>query len=61
MQGVILRYDKDSNSTFGLEAFLRMCLFLRTAGRAFQVFDAAGKGSVQLDFNKFLYAAAHLA
>ncbi|GLC37051.1 hypothetical protein PLESTB_001396900 [Pleodorina starrii] len=61
MRAVLDRYDTDTRGTFGVEDFLRMCLFLRTAARAFQAFDTGKRGTVQLSLNQLCYAASYLA
>ncbi|GLI69624.1 hypothetical protein VaNZ11_014291 [Volvox africanus] len=61
MQAVLSRYDVDRRSHFGVDDFLQMCLFLRTASRAFQAFDPTKCGFAQLNFNQFCYAASYLA
>ncbi|GIL89461.1 hypothetical protein Vretimale_18943 [Volvox reticuliferus] len=61
MQAVLSRYDMNRRGNFGVEEFLQMCLFLRTAGRAFQAFDPTKCGFAQFNFNQFCYAASYLA
>lgn len=60
-QAMLMRHDPDMRGQFGRDEWLKMCLFMRTAQRAFAAFDTARAGRVEMAFNQFVYAAAHVA
>lgn len=43
-----------------LDAFIRGCLFLQTAARAFAAFDPERSGSITTNFSQFVYCASHV-
>mmetsp|Transcript_31983 Transcript_31983/g.71071 ORF Transcript_31983/g.71071 Transcript_31983/m.71071 type:complete len:168 (-) Transcript_31983:312-815(-) len=55
------KHDPNKASNIELTEFVRLCLSLQTAARAFAAFDPQRTGKVTLSFDQFVYAASHLA
>jgi|TARA_B110000977_G_scaffold143332_2_gene182017 Ca2+-binding EF-hand superfamily protein len=53
-------FDPDRTNALSLDQYIAMTLFLLSAKRAFDAFDATqpGSGRITLDFNQFVYAAS---
>lgn len=58
LQTIFQRFDPMGVGSLGLHEFLAMTLFLRSASATFKAFDPQSSGTVQLNFNQFLYASA---
>lgn len=55
------KFDSDdATQRLGLDAFIRGCLFLQTAARAFAAFDPGRTGSITTNFSQFVYCASHV-
>eukprot|EP01025_Chloroclados_australasicus_P045804 TRINITY_DN5038_c0_g1_i2.p3 TRINITY_DN5038_c0_g1~~TRINITY_DN5038_c0_g1_i2.p3 ORF type:complete len:170 (-),score=17.21 TRINITY_DN5038_c0_g1_i2:344-853(-) len=52
-------FDPDKTNSLGMEEFIAMTLFLKSASAVFTAFDRDGSGSIALDYNQFIYAAAN--
>ncbi|PNW74871.1 hypothetical protein CHLRE_12g506850v5 [Chlamydomonas reinhardtii] len=53
------RFDPTRSGSMGLQEFLALTLFLRSANATFKAFDPANTGTVHLNYAQFLYAAVN--
>jgi hypothetical protein len=58
LQAVVGRFDPAQRGGLDWVSFLDLTLFLRSATATFNAFDAQRSGTIQLNFNQFLYASA---
>lgn len=56
---VLTRFDPCRNGALQLTEFLALTLFMRSATATFNAFDASRAGTINLNFDQFLYCAAH--
>jgi Ca2+-binding EF-hand superfamily protein len=56
---LFMAYDPDRSNSLGIAEFIAMTIFLRQSATMFQAFDQQRSGRISLDFNQFIYAAAH--
>ncbi|KAJ9453340.1 Penta-EF hand domain-containing protein 1 [Diplonema papillatum] len=54
----IKAYDPDQNGTMSATEYVGLCAFLQIATNTFQSFDTQHMGSVNMNLNQFIYAAA---
>jgi Ca2+-binding EF-hand superfamily protein len=53
------RFDPSRSGSLQLTEFLALTLFMRSATATFNAFDSNRVGSINVNFNQFLYCAAH--
>ena len=53
-------FDPDQTNSLDLAEYIAMTLFLKSASATFKAFDPRKTGSIGVDFNQFLYAAANV-
>lgn len=59
-QTLFAAYNPERNGTMDLTEFIAMTLFLQSANATFAAFDQKREGSITLDYNQFIYAAANV-
>lgn len=60
MSTLLARHDPSATGHLGRAEYVRLCMFLQGATKAFSAFDTARKGQVELTFNQLVYSASHL-
>ena len=58
-QAMYQAFNPSKNGLLGLTEFLAVAAFLKTVLGTFKGFDQAGRGSIVLNLNQFLYAASN--
>ncbi|GLI59085.1 hypothetical protein VaNZ11_000766 [Volvox africanus] len=56
---LFIRFDPLQAHSMGMQEFMALTLFLRSATETFKAFDPADTGVVHLNFTQFLYAAVN--
>lgn len=56
---VVTTFDASQDGMIGLAEFLGICLFLKGSEAVFKAFDSGNQGSITVNYNQFVYAAAH--
>lgn len=53
-------FNPDCTGYLSIAEYIALTLFLQSASATFEAFDRQKKGSITLDFNQWIYAAANV-